>query len=1831
MAQQNEISLRISVDGASAKTGIDQIGRQFDGLKNNIAGIERSSAALTSSISRIGAAAAAFASINFGASGLMQAADAWSSINAQLKIATGSAQEGAKAYQSVLAIAQQTGQAIDDVSTVYRRFAENATALGISQRQVADITATVSQAIALSGGSAASAQAALTQFGQALASGQLRGEELNSILEQAPRLARALADGLGVPIGKLRELAAAGAITSEAMVEALGKSASKVADEFGQLPVTVSRSLTNIRTAWTDTVGSFQQGTGAFSGLASALDGVAKHMDAIAATGGTLAAIMLGRVVSSMAAATGASIAAATAKRSLAAAEVQAAQAAVASATARAASMGITAGETAATTALAAAHQRLAAAQTAAAAASRGAMVIGALGGPIGIVTTALTLGVTAWQLWSNKTEETTADAARSVAQNIDAIIGKIEEMNGRLDQVTRKSYDSTVATAESSLRTAKASVTQLQAELEAMESQGTRWSPEGRQKQQQLEIFAKQEIDLQRQLGEARERASNVGTAALDKFISANAVGAEKISVKQSQLLHDFSRSIADTGGVLDLNIAAHKKAYDALNAGLAEIEKSGTKGGGSKDRERIAAEALRVIKDGASAEVEIIREKVAQNLLTERSGAEKTLEIQTDAIDAQKKILEQRLSKSSGADAAQIKSQLADLGQAAEIAAEKARTAFHKIDQQEREAYRSSVAALAQQTDELLKKAAASEEELATIGLSADELARLTAARYDEQIALLEAEAARLRDAEGREAEVYLIEQQIAAMQRLKSAEVTRPRLEAQSRAWENFSRDIERSLTDSLFRAFESGESFGEAFVKSLQNTLKTTVLKLAVNFTMDLGKQLLGAGLNWITGGSASSGLGSALGLASNASSAWNAVSTLSSAYNALATGAGALPGTVNLASGVGYLGGDSIGALIQMNPQWGATVAPGATGATGSALGSLGTAAQTIGLVSIPFIIGGLIDKFGGGDKYQTGVALQGVFGKDQKGGFDGIVGENYSVTSGWFHGGRDTVEWTDVDISIKDMLGILAGRASDKADGILRGKINDEQYQKALSQVGIVVGETLVKTNLEDNPLAMSKRVGKPYQEDGKTYVDIIAPVFKSAAEMTEEEIRSNWTELVDLNSWKKIDWESNVGSGYKNRLTKYGENPDYKPPGDGWDALQTGGAALQELLNRLNFDQGEFGGYLVSTNIQVYDFLSESLDKIYESTLSAYRTLGEQLGATDIEAILESYTGNINIQNVTGLEQLLNGAAQQLTEGIGKAIFPIIDEIRAATGDAGTWADTFARVSGEAAAIGSAFKELGLTMHNSGIANQLLATSVALTTAFGGLEGLNSALTSYYENYYTAEEKRARTIKQLGDALRQGGLEITDTRIGEMTRADFRSLYESIVETSGAAAPAAIAMLQLQGAFAQLTTSIQDTSAEMRATAARSSLDAARDALERSVDAEKDRIAADAEARINALQAGIDGSMQAIDAARESVSTLGSLFTTIENGVKRLRGIGDEAGTMLQARAYIDMSLALSKSGVAPDQTKLADAINTVATDTSNAYASIAEFEFAQLVQAGKLDALGQEIGKQKGVADLQLEELEWANRFAEDQIRAIEKSSAAEIYALDNILLQYKAQIDSLNGINTSVLSVRDAVSNLNSAISGLASAMNKPAPKPVASNPYVGSVPSNAAPGVKSAYAHTSGVNVGPNDSALLAAAKVLYQSATGGVSSAQYNKAAAAVGGDISAAVGWKGDPAELRERYGFAKGTSYVPYDMTADIHQGEIIIDPRSSDILRRYGIGVQGSGNNAELVAELRAMREVNARLEARLAAIEKNTRDTHDLTYRVTEGGNVMRTVAA
>lgn len=237
---------------------------------------------------------ARFASVTASALSIHQVinyADSWTELQNRLKLVTESSVELNKATQAVYDIAQKTYQSLDATAQVYQRFADNADRLGLSQQKVAELTGTVSKAVAISGASATAAQAALTQFGQALASGQLRGEELNSVMEQTPALAKAIADGMGVSVGELRKKAQDGEMTIEKVIQALERAADSVDKKFATSVTTVSQGFTNLQSAITKFIGEANQGTGAtqlfttgMTTLADNLSLVAKVVEGIAVT-----------------------------------------------------------------------------------------------------------------------------------------------------------------------------------------------------------------------------------------------------------------------------------------------------------------------------------------------------------------------------------------------------------------------------------------------------------------------------------------------------------------------------------------------------------------------------------------------------------------------------------------------------------------------------------------------------------------------------------------------------------------------------------------------------------------------------------------------------------------------------------------------------------------------------------------------------------------------------------------------------------------------------------------------------------------------------------------------------------------------------------------------------------------------------------------------------------------------------------------------------------------------------------------------------------------------------------------------------------------------------------------------------------------------------------------------------------------------------------------------------------------------------------------------------------------------------------------------------------
>lgn len=263
-------------------------------VRNSLQSITRQQERMAAQTAKTAALVTNFAKMTVGAFSAHQVisyADSWTELQNRLKLVTNSSQELTKATNDVYNIAQATRQSLDSTAQVYQRFADNADRLGLSQQKVAELTETVSKAVAISGASAASAEAALTQFGQALASGQLRGEELNSVMEQTPGLARAIADGMGASVGELRKKAQDGEMTIEKVIQALEHTADSVDKKFATSVTTVSQGFTNLQSAMTKFIGEANQGTGAtqllttgMTTLADNLSLVAKVVEGIAVT-----------------------------------------------------------------------------------------------------------------------------------------------------------------------------------------------------------------------------------------------------------------------------------------------------------------------------------------------------------------------------------------------------------------------------------------------------------------------------------------------------------------------------------------------------------------------------------------------------------------------------------------------------------------------------------------------------------------------------------------------------------------------------------------------------------------------------------------------------------------------------------------------------------------------------------------------------------------------------------------------------------------------------------------------------------------------------------------------------------------------------------------------------------------------------------------------------------------------------------------------------------------------------------------------------------------------------------------------------------------------------------------------------------------------------------------------------------------------------------------------------------------------------------------------------------------------------------------------------------
>ncbi|WP_394660939.1 tape measure protein [uncultured Acinetobacter sp.] len=269
--------LVIEISSEQAKRNAEQLNRELQSIERNGTFATRSMDAMSVATRSLAAQMTALVSAGV----LISKMDTYTGLQNRLKLVTASQNKLNQAMKDTFSIAQATGQAWDSTAQVYQRFADNAKRLGITLEQTASLTDTVAKSISISGGSAASAEAALVQFGQALASGVLRGEEFNSISEQAPALLKAIATGLDTNIGQLRAMAAQGQLTADVVIKSLEKAKVSVDTLFSKTDFTIGQSFQMLNNEVTKFIGEAGKSSGAAKLTADSIQLLAQNLEGL--------------------------------------------------------------------------------------------------------------------------------------------------------------------------------------------------------------------------------------------------------------------------------------------------------------------------------------------------------------------------------------------------------------------------------------------------------------------------------------------------------------------------------------------------------------------------------------------------------------------------------------------------------------------------------------------------------------------------------------------------------------------------------------------------------------------------------------------------------------------------------------------------------------------------------------------------------------------------------------------------------------------------------------------------------------------------------------------------------------------------------------------------------------------------------------------------------------------------------------------------------------------------------------------------------------------------------------------------------------------------------------------------------------------------------------------------------------------------------------------------------------------------------------------------------------------------------------------------------------
>lgn len=285
------VILKILAVTEDAQAAINQLNKKLDTFEANTKKATTSTDKLGKSADL---AAVAFKTLAgaFAINEVINITTAWTDLNSRLVNATGSQEQANKAMAAISRTANTTYSSLEQTAEVFLRNSMAMNELGYTTSEQIKISEVLNNALAVSAVRGDQAASVLDAFAKSMARGKIQGEDFNRIVENSPRLVKALADGLGVTTGELRNMATEGKLNSDVVIPALTSQMGKLRAEAEAMPATINDAFIIFRNRLVETIGRLDQATGASTKVATVLVVMANNLELAAVAGGTFMLVL---------------------------------------------------------------------------------------------------------------------------------------------------------------------------------------------------------------------------------------------------------------------------------------------------------------------------------------------------------------------------------------------------------------------------------------------------------------------------------------------------------------------------------------------------------------------------------------------------------------------------------------------------------------------------------------------------------------------------------------------------------------------------------------------------------------------------------------------------------------------------------------------------------------------------------------------------------------------------------------------------------------------------------------------------------------------------------------------------------------------------------------------------------------------------------------------------------------------------------------------------------------------------------------------------------------------------------------------------------------------------------------------------------------------------------------------------------------------------------------------------------------------------------------------------------------------------------------------------